>query len=132
LEANGHTARIYWQRVVENPALPLQQQQFVQQSLHRLAHPDAYDGSLGVWVAEVKPTGNFAQSGIRYGDVMIALNGAPIDEPLDIAMGLAKHAAEPVLLTILREQQKLIIRVKSGELASALLTQLVILTTIQL
>lgn len=92
LEADGHAARIYLHKVAENTTLTQLQRQFVQQSLPRLEHPEAYRDSLGIWVAGVIPDGNFDQSGIQIGDVIIAINSEPVHEPLDIASALPKQS----------------------------------------
>ncbi len=76
--------------------------------------------------------GNFAQAGIRVGDVIVAMNGETIIEPLAVATALVQPSNTPVLVTLVREGELHVIEVQGGVSAGGLLSQLIILQGVQL
>src|SRR3954470_18308391 len=85
------------------------QKKYAQLSIDRIEHPEKYGNSIGIMVAKLTRGGNFEKFGLVIGDVIIALNGDVINEPLDLASALAKNDENPILLSIIRNNQNVII-----------------------
>jgi hypothetical protein len=132
LEFDGQAAIAYFRKAMESGELSELQSMFANISIDRLENPDRYDGSIGIMIARLTDNGNFQRSGLMVGDVIIAVNNETVNEPYDIASALAQSQTEQVLLTVLRDEHRIIISVKRHEPAGALVTQLVILNGVQL
>jgi hypothetical protein len=132
LEFDGRAAVAYFRKTLESGELSELQAMFANISIDRLENPDRYDGSIGIMIARLTDNGNFQRSGLMVGDVIIAVNNEIVNEPYDIASALAQSPTEQVLLTVLRNEHKIIISVKRHEPAGALVTQLIVLNGVQL
>lgn len=132
LESDGHASIFYFEKSLEANTLSPILQKFAQLSLNRLKYPEIYKESIGIMVMRVIPNGNFATAGLLEGDVIVSLNGKTINEPMDIASGLAKSGSSPVLVGIIRDDKFLRIVIKGGESAGAALSQLITLNVLQL
>ena len=132
LESDGHASAIYFDRAIKSNSLSPLQKKFAQLSISRLKNPEIYEGSLGIMVVKVTPSGNFERAGLKEGDVIVSLNGKTINEPGEISSELGKSKDDPILLGVIREKQSFKKVIKSGESAGAALTPLIILNIIQL
>ena len=132
LESDGRAATTYFERALATSKLSSRQTQYAQASIDRLKNPDRYENSLGVMIIELSTGGSFEQSGLKVGDVIIALEKEVANEPMDIASILAKAGNVKIPLTIVRNGQKQIVTVQGDQPAAAKLTQLIILNAIQL
>ena len=132
LESDGRAAIEYYRAALEMGTLSEKQKVFAQLSLDRLENPDKYDGSLGLLVIELTPSGNFEESGLMPGDVIIAIDGITINEPYDVASLLAKSQSNRAIVTIVRGDKRMMLSVKTHISAGSLVTQLVMLNAIQL
>lgn len=71
----------------------------------------------GVLVADVPPGAPAARAGIKRGDVIVAINGTPVQDPGQLRNMVAMTApGTEVRLHLLRENQKRELTVKLGEL----------------
>lgn len=132
LEMDGHAARLYFQRAIDTKILSYMQLQFAKASINRLKNPDYYENSVGLMVVGLTPGGNFEQSGLEIGDVIISFDKNLVNEPLDIASYAAKAKSIPILLKLIRDEQKIVLKVAANKPASAVLTQLIVFNAIQL
>lgn len=132
LESDGRAATTYFERALATGKLSSRQAQYAQASIDRLENPDRYENSLGVMIIELSAGGSFEQSGLKVGDVIVALEKEVANEPMDIASALAKAGNVKIPLTIVRNGQKQIVTVQGDQPAAAKLTQLIILNAIQL
>ncbi|HEU4657238.1 MAG TPA: trypsin-like peptidase domain-containing protein, partial [Capillimicrobium sp.] len=71
--------------------------------------------SRGARVVEVVPSGPSDSAGIRVGDVVVGVDGDPVDEPADVAAGISdRKPGETVEVEILRGGQQQTIEVRLG------------------
>jgi S1-C subfamily serine protease len=132
LESDGHASTIYFKRALATGKLSPAQARYAEISIDRLENPQNYDGSLGVMVIDLTDGGNFEQSGLKVGDVIVSFQKEVVNEPMDIASSLAKVERTQVPLSIIRDGQKQIINVQGQQPAGVKLSQLIILNAIQL
>ncbi|MFS8570946.1 MAG: trypsin-like peptidase domain-containing protein [Thermaerobacter sp.] len=79
-----------------------------------------YGVERGVLVAQVQPGGAAAEAGIRAGDVIIALDGQPVEGFRDLTRTLSeRRVGQRVTVTVLRGNQQLDFDVVLGELSPA-------------
>ncbi|HVY60506.1 MAG TPA: DegQ family serine endoprotease, partial [Planctomycetota bacterium] len=75
------------------------------------------DGARGVLVGGVLPKGPAADAGLEPGDVILSVNGKPVDTPNALRMRIASYApGSEVTLAIVRDGKRLDPKVKLGEL----------------
>ncbi|CAN1209578.1 PDZ domain-containing protein [Tumidithrix helvetica PCC 7403] len=132
LESDGHDSIFYFEKVLSNGSLSPILQRFAQLSAERLKHPDIYADSLGIMVIKLLSSGSFERGGLQEGDVIFALDGKTINEPGEIASALGKSDDSPVLLDVIRDGKPLKKVIQGGDSAGVILSQLVVLNTIQL
>ncbi|HEX6988772.1 MAG TPA: PDZ domain-containing protein, partial [Bacillota bacterium] len=79
-----------------------------------------YGIDRGVLVAQPQPGGPAAEAGIRSGDVIIALDGRPIEGFRDLTRALSQHqVGDTVTVTVRRGDRELDVRLTLGELNPA-------------
>lgn len=84
--------------------------------------PDEYLGPLelsegqeGAYVAEVTPGGPAAEAGLREGDIVVALNGQPIESSSALTRRVGQAApGDSLRLEIIREGRRQTVTVRSG------------------
>jgi serine protease Do len=84
--------------------------------------PDEYRGPLGLsddqegaYIAEVTPGGPAAASGLREGDIVVSLNGAPITTSTELTRRVAQVSPGDTLrVEIIREGRRQTLNVRSG------------------
>lgn len=130
IESDGEASEDYFRRAIASGQLSQTHQRYAELSIHRMQQPDKYDGSIGLMVMRLVPGGNFATAGVQVGDVIIALNNAVVNEPMEVASALLPP--QPLLLTVVRDGERTILPVQGGQSAGATLSQLIILQEIQL
>lgn len=132
MESDGHASAFYYERAIQTEKLPPILEKYARTSIHRLKNPALYGESIGVFVLQLTPASNFAQAKVQEGDVIIALDGKTVNEPMDISTELGQNSGQPVLLGIVRDRQFTKIVVEGGRSAGAALTQLIIFNRQQL
>jgi len=66
--------------------------------------PNAHGDANGALVANVEAASPAAAAGVQPGDVIVAVNGAPIKQPRDLAVAVAAHKpGDHAKLTVLRD-----------------------------
>lgn len=126
LESDGEATKTYLARALAHPELNSQQNLMLQAAIKRLENPNIYEGSLGILVLDIEKGGAFENSNIKYGDVLIKIDEKPIDDPFEIANKLANLTTNHMLVTLLRNNEKLIMKVNTGKSANATITTLII------
>jgi serine protease Do len=68
-------------------------------------------GDSGLEVTNVDPSGPAADAGIRVGDVLEEVNGAPVKSSADVRAALGKSKGKPALVLVRRGEQTLYVAV---------------------
>jgi serine protease Do len=68
-------------------------------------------GDSGLEVTNVDPSGPAADAGIRVGDVVEEVNGAPVKSSADVRAALSKSKGKPALVLVRRGEQTLYVAV---------------------
>ncbi|GAA0500578.1 hypothetical protein GCM10008937_04980 [Deinococcus depolymerans] len=75
----------------------------------------AQGGRVGLTVVQVDPAGPAAQAGVMVGDVLLALDGAPVRHPRELLARVQDQAGQTVTLRLLRGGQEQDLPVRVGE-----------------
>ncbi|HSH45591.1 MAG TPA: PDZ domain-containing protein, partial [Longimicrobiales bacterium] len=82
------------------------------------AHSELYglDRIAGAFVSEVTPDGPAAEAGIRPEDIIIAVDGEPVDNSTELTTRLAqREPGEEVTLAVIRRGDRISVDVELGE-----------------
>jgi serine protease Do len=72
-----------------------------------LAEAMGLDGTRGALVSQIEPGSAAARAGIKAGDVIVAVNGAPIAHAEDLARNVARNQPGAVIdVTVVRDRQR--------------------------
>lgn len=132
LESDGHASISYLKKALDDSTINEKQKKFIELSIDRLENPDKYDGGLGMLVLDVYENGEFSKAKIQPGDILIKIDNQLINEPYDIASAMVKTKGSTIIFTVIRGDQKELIKVKTDESSGAFVTSLVILNGIKL
>ncbi|MFN4251125.1 PDZ domain-containing protein, partial [Deinococcus sp.] len=75
----------------------------------------AQGGRVGLTVVQVDADGPAAQAGVLVGDVLLALDGAPVRHPRELLERVRDQAGQTVTLRVLRGGQEQDLPVRVGE-----------------
>ncbi len=132
IECDAGATLFYLRQAAKATSLTPKQELYIQLSIDRIEHPDIYQGSLGVVVLEVEDGANLAESGVIEGDVIVAVDGEVIQEPLEIANYLGKANNKTSVFDIIRSGKAERISIDSNRSLGALMSQLVVLQTVRI
>jgi serine protease Do len=71
------------------------------------------DRKAGVVVREVNPDGTAAAAGLRPGDIISQVNGAPVKTPGELQSALGASSDRPALLLVTRENADIFLALRS-------------------
>lgn len=132
LESDGSASTMYYDKALDSGELSPALKQYAELSLDRLRNPEKYEGSIGLMVVNINAGGGFDKAGLKIGDVLLSLDGKTLYEPMEIASELGKEKHSPFVLRLIRNNKYMKVVIHSGASLGAVLTQLVVLNTIQL
>ena len=87
----------------------------IQNFTPEMADAQGLSGQRGAIVAQLTPGGPAAKSGLLPGDIVISVNGTPVDSSNALTREVARGAAGSILrLEVIRDGKKRIVEVRSG------------------
>ncbi|MEZ4776391.1 MAG: TIR domain-containing protein [Bacteroidia bacterium] len=131
IECDGQASAYYFRQALKNTELSPLQQLYARVSIYRIENPATYQGSLGIMVLGTDEGGNLEKSGIKVGDVIVALDGIRVNEPSEISSILGKSDKAQVVLDVIREGKSMRFPISGRQSAGGLLTQMVVLNVVR-